>query len=82
MKKEFKKGEFAGYAIGESISIHSHINDPESWFVTIRPMQIFGQILCSKERTEAEIRVVVMKLLNDKYNIVWKLMDEVNSDPN
>ena len=53
-----KTGNITGYEIENSVLIHSHISDPESWFVTIRPIQIYGEFLClnNKRRNEQNIR--------------------------
>lgn len=77
MEKEIKNGILKGYEIGKKISIHTHINDPESWFVTIRPLQIFGKSLCKKDCTEAEIARYVNILLHEKLNIVNDLIKDV-----
>lgn len=74
MKRENKKG----YEFGKSISIHSNINDPESWFVTIRPLQIFALSLCKKDCTEAEIAQCVNVLLHKKLNTVNDLIKDVS----
>jgi len=42
MKKETKNGKIVGYFIGNNIKIHWHINDADSWFITIRELNIFG----------------------------------------
>lgn len=77
MTKEIKKGILVGYKIGESISIHNNINDPESWFVTIRPLHIFGDSLCKKECTESEIARYVNVLLNKRLNILNEIIKEL-----
>ena len=77
MKKEFKGNELSGYKIGEYISIHSHINDPESWFLTIRPLNIFGYSLCKKTQTEAEIARYIYLELHKKLNIITALVKDV-----
>jgi len=71
MKKVFKKEYHEGYEIGEHISIHRHITDPESWFVTIRPLQMFGEQLCKINCTEAEIA----RYLNLKLSINAELIE-------
>ena len=77
MIQEIKNGIIKGYEIGKVISIHTHITDPESWFITIRPLQIFGQSLCKKDCTEAEIARYVNVLLHKKLNIVNELIQDV-----
>jgi len=77
MEKEIKNGILKGYEIGKAISIHTHINDPESWFVTIRPLQIFSESLCKKECSEDEIARYVNVLLHKKLNIVNELIRDV-----
>jgi hypothetical protein len=79
MEKEIKNGIIKGYEIGKAISIHTHITDPESWFVTIRPLQIFGQNLCPKDCTDAEIARYVNVLLRKKLNTVNELIKDVVS---
>lgn len=77
MEKEIKNGILKGYEIGKEISIHTHINDPESWFVTIRPLQIFSESLCKKECAEDEIARYINVLLHKKLNIVNELIRDV-----
>ena len=77
MKKTFKKEEHNGYEIGEHIMINGHINDPESWFLTIRPLQIFGESLCKKTCTESEIARYVNVRLHKSLNMVNSLITEV-----
>ncbi len=75
MEKVFKKDIHTGYKIGEHIEVHGHIHDPESWFLTIRLLNILGKSLCKKSCTEKEIvrhiftimdkeRIVVNTLIN------------------
>jgi len=77
MEKEIKNGKITGYEIEKSISIHTHITDPESWFITIIPLQIFGQSLCKRDCTEHEIARYVNVLLHKKLNIVNELIKDV-----
>lgn len=77
MRQEIKNGTVVGYEIGKYISIHAHIYDPESWFVTIRPLQIFAQSLCKKDCTESEIARYVNVLLHTKLNIINNLIKDV-----
>jgi hypothetical protein len=77
MKRKIENGIIKGYEIGESISIHKHITDPESWFVTIRPLQIFAQRLCKKDCTEQEIARYVSAMLHEKFIIISQLIKDV-----
>jgi pantothenate kinase-related protein Tda10 len=77
MKKTFKKEEHTGYEIGIHILIHSNINNPEGWFLTIRPLQIFSESLCEKTCTEAEIARYVNVRLHTNLNIIESLIDDV-----
>jgi hypothetical protein len=77
MKKSIKNGIIKGYEIGESVSIHCHINDPESWFVTIRNLKIFAESLCKKDCTESEIARYVNVLLHKKLNIVNEIIKDI-----
>jgi hypothetical protein len=76
-KIEIKNGKVVGYEFGKSISIHEHVNDPEGWFVTIRPLQIFGQSLCKKDCTQEEIARYVNVLLHKKLNTVNELIKDI-----
>lgn len=77
MEKEIKNGVIKEYRIGKGISIHSNIYDPESWFITIRQLEIFSQSLCKKDCTEPEIARYVNILLHARLNIINELINEV-----
>jgi len=77
MEKVYTKERHTGYSIGKDISIHSHIHDPESWLVTIRPLEIFGKRICSKNATEQEIARYINVLLHEKLNTITKLIKDV-----
>jgi hypothetical protein len=77
MKSKIEKGIIQGYEIGELISIHKHLSDPESWFVTIRPLAIFAQSLCKKDCTEQEIARCVSDILHNKFIIISQLIKDV-----
>ena len=63
--------------IGEDILIHNHISDPESWFLTIKNLNISAQRLCGKSCNHTEIARYVNVELSKKLNIVEKLISEV-----
>ena len=67
-----------GYEIGQNISIHGHINDPESWFITCRPLQIFGKRICKKSLNKREIAKEVYSMLNRKKSVIHEIMDAVH----
>ena len=77
MKKTFKKEEHTGFEIEKDISIHGHINDPSSWFLTIRPLQIFSESLCGKGCNEKEIARCVNLRLRKLSNTVKELLFDV-----
>lgn len=77
MEKTFKKERHIGFEIGEHIIIHEHINDPERWFLTIRPLQIFGESLCEKTCTEPEISRYINLMLHKRLNIIQSLIKEI-----
>ena len=56
MKKEYKgpKGWYS-YEVGEHIKIHRHISDPDSWFLTVKPLGIVTQRLCKVDLRKDEI---------------------------
>lgn len=72
-----KTGNITGYEIENSVLIHSHISDPESWFVTIRPIQIYGELLCKKTCTKEEIARYVHTLLKKKYLTIDSIIKDV-----
>jgi hypothetical protein len=78
MKKEIKNGVLKGYEIGNSILIHSHLKDPESWFLTIRSLEIFGLRLCKKDCREQDIARYVNVLLNKKLKVVNELVEDLS----
>ena len=78
MKAVFnKKEEIVGYEIGENILIHNHIGDPETWFLTIRILSIFGEVLCSKKHNTQEIARFINLKLNKELLIRENLTKEV-----
>ena len=78
MKKTFIKEVHTGYEIGDHILIHGHINDPESWFVTIRVLRIFGESLCKKTCTEEEIARYINLRLHKDLDAVRILISTIN----
>jgi hypothetical protein len=77
MKKTFNKEIHDGYEIGKNISIHNHISDKEGWFLTIRPLNIFGKSLCKKTCTEPEIARYIYQILRTDLNILNNIIKEV-----
>lgn len=77
MKKTFNKEIHNGYEIGKHVLIHGNINDPESWFITIRPLSIFGESLCKKTCTEPEIARYVNVRLHKDLNVLNDLIKDV-----
>jgi len=77
VNKKFNKEIHEGYEIGKNILIHRHINDPESWFLTIRPLSILGELLCKKTCSESEIARYVNVRLHKDLNVLNDLIDEV-----
>jgi hypothetical protein len=77
MKKTFKKEIHNGYEIGNYVLIHENINDPESWFLTIRPLSIFGESLCKKTCSESEIARYINVRLHKDLNTINSLIKEV-----
>lgn len=77
MKKTYEKEEHTGYEIGRNILIHNHIHDPESWFVTIKPIEIFSKDLCKKTCTEAALARHINVLLHSELNVIEQLIKEI-----
>lgn len=72
MEKTYKKEIHDGYKIGKDILIHDHINDRDSWFLTCRPLRVYGEQLCSKSCSEAEIaRYTNLFLIHEKSKIQY-----------
>lgn len=65
MKKKINNlGVHKGYSFGD-VSVHNHVDDPDTWFVTVRSMGLFTERLCPKLYSEAQI-VESLKLLIEK----------------
>lgn len=77
MKEEYTRGAFSGYRIGNDMLIHSHINDPESWFLTVRKLDIFALRICSKSVEKHVLARLAYTVLSDKADLVAQLMSEV-----
>ena len=56
--------KFVEYKLGKHIFIHSNNLDPDSWYLTIRPLFIINESLCSKEYTEGNIINKIRDLLD------------------
>lgn len=80
MEKEIKNGVIKGYEIGLAISIHSHINDPESWFVTIRPLRVFAESICKKTCTEQEIVNHLNDFMIKKRDALSAILKDVDNE--
>lgn len=72
-----KKENLTGYLIGNDISIHSNINDPESWFLTIRKLSIFAERLCKKDLSEKEIANAAWVRVDRDYLIAQELKRKI-----
>ena len=77
MKPEYKNGEISAYSIGENIRVHSHVDDPDYWFLTIRKAEIFSKRLCSKQTEPREIAKIISIEIRDKIEGLIKLVKDV-----
>lgn len=77
MKKVYKKGSCVGYAIGKDILIHGNFIDTKSWFITIKPLEIYGERLCEVDCNEQEIARYINLRLRKSLSIVNGLIDEI-----
>ena len=77
MEKIIEKEKHKGYKIGNDILIHRNINNPESWFVTIRPLNIFSQRLCDLNSNESAIARYINIILHKELNILNLLIEQV-----
>jgi hypothetical protein len=66
-----------GYKIGDHIEIHGHINDPESWFLTIRPLEIFSESLCKKTYTTKEKARHINVKLHKKLSVIEDIIKSI-----
>lgn len=77
MEKVYKKEALTGYKIGDKVEIHSNINDPESWFLTIRGLEIYAESLCKKSETEQDIAHKILMKLQKKLNNIQVLIEDI-----
>lgn len=78
MKKILNKdNSIKEYKIGEHILIHRHIFDPESWHITIRPLNIFAKSLCKIGLNDEEVARYVFMILKRKQVSLNGLIDDV-----
>lgn len=77
MKKIIKQGKHTGYAIGKDVEIHEHIHYPEDWMLTVRPLQIYSERLCSKDCSDVKIRKYVLDKLNAKREVIEKIISSL-----
>ena len=78
MKKTFKNQIHTGYEFENEIQVHSHISDPQRWFLTIRELDIFGKNLCDKSCSESEVARYVFQLIVKKSLQVDKCKNAVS----
>jgi hypothetical protein len=69
------KGELTGYeTTKKEIEIHGHINYPDQWLLTIRPLEIFGRPLYLSRITDIEIiKDKVYEILDSKEILIETL---------
>ena len=77
MEKIIEKEKHKGYKIGNDILIHRNINDPESWFLTIRPLNVFGKRLCPLNSNEQEIARYINVILHKELNVLNETIEQV-----
>jgi hypothetical protein len=77
MKPEYKNDQLSGYLIGDNIRVHSHIDDPNFWFLTIRKAEIFSKRLCSKQAEPREIAKIISVEIRGKIEGLIKLVKDV-----
>jgi hypothetical protein len=65
------------YSFGVNIKIHSNINDPDTFYLTIRDLSIFAQPICSKKYTVNEVKQEVAAFLEEKQRVISELLKEV-----
>ena len=78
MRKTFERDEHSGYDIGENISVHAHIHDPESWHLTIRRLEMFGLPLCSKDSSEDHIVKCIKEIISERLSEINSIVNEVD----
>jgi hypothetical protein len=77
MKPEYKNGEISAYSIGENIRVHSHVDDPDYWFLTIRKAEIYSERLCARQTEPREIAKIISIEIRDKIERLIKLAKDV-----
>lgn len=77
MKEQYKNEKLIGYNIGKNIRIHSHIDDPKSWFLSIKGINIFGERLCDKSASKTDMSDHIYRKLNKHRYTYTQLIEEV-----
>jgi hypothetical protein len=69
-----KQGELTGYSSeGGEISIHNHIHYTDDWLLTIRSIDVFGVVLCKKEKGIEYAKDKAYEVLEKKIGEIEKL---------
>ena len=80
MKETYREIKHSGYEIeGTDIKIHTHILDPDSWHLSIRPLKIYSEPLCSKECTKEEIARHINVLITKRINLLAQYQKVLDS---
>jgi len=58
-----------GYKLWDGqITIHSHIDDPENWYISCSYLDIYRLLLCPQNLTEQEVEKAVESVLVGLFN--------------
>lgn len=69
-KTQNKVGKHTGYELNNLISIHDYMGDDENWYLTIRILHIYGEVLCKKTCSEKEIARYINIVLHKRLNVL------------
>lgn len=76
----FNQGKEPGdkYQFGEHILVHDHIDDPENWSLTIKPLGMFAISLCKKTSDKKEVVKQVYNILHERQRTVNGLIKDIS----
>lgn len=64
-------------SFGRDIYVHEYFIDKESWYLTIRKLQIHGIYLCKKTCTNEEIARYINVRLHENLNTLNSIIKEI-----
>jgi len=79
-KETFDKGgKHNGYTIGDKneVEIHNNIQDPDTWYITCRPLSIFSESLCPKDLPATKVAAFAFQRVKVIFYKAQELLAEI-----